>query len=102
MKKIFVCSPLAGDIKKNIYRARKYSRYVVDQGHIPITPHIYFTQFLDDTDPEERQLGMDMGIKLLFACDELWVFGDRISKGMRHEIKWFYSDRPIKIITVSV
>lgn len=54
---------------------------------IPIAPHIYFTQFLDDDDPQERRLGLDMGLELLKLCSELWVFGNRLSEGMKGEIE---------------
>lgn len=85
-KLIYVCSPLRGDIERNIKRASEYSRYVFKQGHIPITPHLYLTTFLDDTNPEERTAGMKMGIELLNICNELWIFGKHISEGMFKEI----------------
>ena len=31
--------------------------------------------------------GMDMGLQLLDICSELWVFGTRISEGMKAEIE---------------
>lgn len=54
MRKIYVCSPLSGDYGNNIEKAKNYSRLVVLRGFIPVTPHIYFTQFLDDSNPGER------------------------------------------------
>ena len=30
---------------------------------------------------------MEMGLELLRVCDELWVFGERISEGIAGEIK---------------
>ncbi len=84
---VYICSPLAGDVKNNQTRARKYCRFAVDRGCIPIAPHIYFTQFMDDGQPEERNLAMFMGIILLTKCAEVWVFGERISKGMRMELQ---------------
>jgi hypothetical protein len=45
-----------------------------------------YPQFLEEDDPEERQLGIDMGLILLSKCHELWVFGNRISSGMSVEI----------------
>jgi len=36
--------------------------------------------------PAERQLALDMGLVMLFACDELWCYGDCISQGMMAEI----------------
>jgi len=87
-KKIFICSPLRGDIKENIKKAKKYSREVVLAGNIPIAPHIYFPQFLDDNNPQERNLGMTMGRELLSMCDEMWIYGDP-TEGMSLEIKQF-------------
>ena len=87
MKKIYVCSRLRGDVETNIENAKRYCEYVVKGcGAIPIAPHIYFTQFLDDDIPEERAFGTLAGLQLLSECDELWYFGDSISKGMVTEI----------------
>ncbi len=87
MKTIYVCSPLAGQIENNIRRAREFSKFVINEGGMPIAPHTIFTQLLDDLIPEERKLGMEMGIEMLKKSDEIWVFGDRISTGMAAEIK---------------
>lgn len=87
MKKIYVCSRLAGDVQNNIEKAKDYARFVVKEcGAMPIAPHIYFTQFLDDSIPEERAFGTEAGLELLSGCDELWYFGDSVSKGMIYEI----------------
>ena len=88
MKKIYICSPLRGNTKQNIKDAKKYCRYVIKKGFMPIAPHIYFTQILDDNIEEERNLGIKMGIELLKLCDELWVFGDKITAGMNKEISY--------------
>jgi len=87
LNKIYVCSRLAGDVNNNIEKAKGYARFVArDCGAIPIAPHIYFTQFLDDTVPEERSFGLMAGLLLLSQCDELWYFGDSVSSGMVREI----------------
>ena len=71
LKKIYVCSRLKGDIENNIEKAKGYARFVAKEcGAIPIAPHIYFTQFLDDTVPEDRAFGMMAGLLLLSDCDE--------------------------------
>jgi hypothetical protein len=88
MKKIYVCSALRGDVEENIRKARCYCEYVVKEfGNIPVAPHIYFTQFLDDNIAEDREFGISAGLFLLSECDELWYFGDTISRGMTDEIK---------------
>jgi hypothetical protein len=86
-KLIFVCSPLRGDVATNQKNAIEYSKKVINEGHIPICPHIYLTQFFDDSKESDRTLGMEMARDLLIYCDEVWVFGDKISKGMLGEIK---------------
>ena len=51
---VYICSPFSGDVETNVANARRYSRYAVDKGYIPIAPHLLFPQFLDDENPEER------------------------------------------------
>ena len=85
---IYICSPLKGDVKRNIEKANYYARYAYSQGCIPLAPHTIFTQFLDDNNPKERNDGMAMGLALLEHCAELWVFGTNITKGMRKEIDY--------------
>lgn len=89
MDKIYICSPLRGDIEKNMQRARNYCRYILlKENVIPVCPHIYFTQFLDDNKEIERKLGTDLGKALLTGCKEIWVFDENgISQGMKEEIE---------------
>ena len=84
---VYVCSPYAGDIESNVAAARRYSRFAVDSGYIPIAPHLLFPQFLRDDDPTERELGLFFGNALMSKCSEVWVYGSTISPGMAAEIK---------------
>ena len=84
---VYICSPYAGDIETNVVAARRYSRFAVEKGYIPIAPHLLFPQFLDDNKPKERELGLFFGNAILSKCAEMWVFGDWISEGMEAEIK---------------
>ena len=86
--KIFICSRLRGDIKNNIQRAKQFSREVMLQGHIPLTPHIYFTLFLDELKEEERDMGINAGLEWIKECDEVWVFDKELSEGMKKEIEF--------------
>lgn len=97
IKKIFICSPYRGhgdtpeevkeDRRQNIRLARYACKYAIGGGHIPFAPHLYFPQFLRDSDSDERMLGLLAGQLWLEQCDELWVIGYRISEGMEAEIK---------------
>ena len=86
MKIIYVASPSAGDIKKNTEFAKKACRHVMEQGHTFFAPHLMYPAILDDRQPQERQLGIDMGLAMLEHCDELWCYGGHISQGMMREI----------------
>ena len=83
---VYICSPYAGDTEKNVENAKRYSRFAVDRHYLPVTPHIYFTQFMDDNIPEERNIAIFMNWVLMSKCAELWVFGNTISSGMKAEI----------------
>ena len=87
MKLIYVASPYAGDIEQNTEYARRACRHVMNEGHAFFAPHLLYPQLLDDSNPQERQLGLNMGLAMLPRCDELWCYGDRISYGMHLEIE---------------
>lgn len=87
MKIIYVASPCAGDIEKNTAFAKTACHHVMEQGHAFFCPHLLYSNILDEHNPKERQLGLDMGLAMLKTCDELWVFGERISQGMMAEIE---------------
>ncbi len=99
---VYICSPYSGDVEANIQNARRYSRYALEQGKIPITPHLLYPQFMDDEDPEERELALQICIILMRSCREVWIFGNVISEGMLKEIleatkrlktiRWFRTD----------
>jgi len=88
VKRVYICSPLAGDIYGNMEKAKNYCREAMERGVLPIAVHLYFTQFLDDNNPVERKSGMKMGLELLKLCDEVWVYGNTISSGMEKEINF--------------
>lgn len=97
---VYICSPYAGDTQQNTLRAEYYCRCAVEQGYIPIAPHIYFPRFIREE--TERQIAMQMNMVLLGKCLELWAFGDNVTAGMKAEIakaksramriRWFTAD----------
>lgn len=92
MKLVYIASPLRGenpsgkDYEKNIRQATKYCENACSLGVLAFAPHLYFTQFYNDTIPEQREKGLEMGLSMLEKCEELWVMGTHISQGMRGEI----------------
>ena len=94
MKSVYICSPYrsylkdpAGrdkEISRNLKLARKGCRIAVERGFIPVAPHLFFPQFLNEE--TERDVGIDMGMELLKNCDAVWVLGRTVSDGMAGEI----------------
>lgn len=97
MDLVYICSAYRGggsgpaEMEPNVARANRYCRFAMQSGVVPLAPHTIFTQFLDDTAPEERMTGLNLGREILARCAELWCFG-RITEGMRQELdlaaKW--------------
>ena len=83
---VYICSPYRGDVATNITNAQQYCRIAFCSGKIPIAPHLYLPQFLDDNNEAERKAGLSLGIEALKLCTEFWVCGDVISQGMSQEI----------------
>ena len=81
---VYICSKYSGDVVGNTEAAKRYSRYAVDAGAIPLAPHLLLPLYLKEE--TERDLAMFMDMVLLGKCDELWVFGSEASPGMSAEI----------------
>lgn len=96
LKKVFICSPYRprgeteeeqkARFQENIDIASGACRFAIDQGAVPYAPHLYFTQYLDDEDENEREQGIILGLSWLARCDELWIIGDTVTDGMDREI----------------
>ena len=81
---VYICSPYRSDPRINVLRARRYCRFAVSKGRVPLAPHLYFPQFLSES--SERDVAFRMNFELLKLCGEIWVFGAERSKGMEWEL----------------
>lgn len=63
------------------------SRTLKQNGMAPFIPHFY-ALILDDSNKEERNLGMLSGLSMLWVCDAVWVFGYEITESMKTEIRF--------------
>lgn len=91
LKRVYVVSPLSANspdlIQDNIERARRLCLLATYEDAAPFAPHAFYTEFLDDTNMDEREIGRMSGLAWLEVCDEVWVWTGRgISGGMREEI----------------
>lgn len=87
MKKVYICAPLGGNIQENLKKAKQYARYSLLCGTAPVVPHFY-ALCLNDNISKEREIGMAAGLSLLWFCDEMWIFGDEMSEGMKAEMQF--------------
>ena len=85
-KLVYVSSPSMENDKGNVNDARRFCKYVLNCGAVPFAPQLFFPQFLDMADAENRVIAIHSGIVVLAECDEVWAFGDRISESMRLEL----------------
>ena len=87
MKKVYICAPLGGDVEGNLERVKRYTRYALMCGTAPVVPHFY-ALCLNDNNQKEREIGLAAGLGMLWFCDELWVFGQTVTEGMKQEIQF--------------
>lgn len=101
-KRIFVCSPVTLGIEavsevaqkneiiaSNIKKAEDYCRKVMLNGDYPYAPHLIATRFTNEHVPEERKMGINIGLAFLKICDALCVFSKtgKFGKGMEAEMR---------------
>ena len=74
--------PFAGDIPRNTLYAARLCLYALEKGFAPFASHLLYTQFLDDSDPLQRELGINAGLafrkatgRALFGVDYGWSPG---------------------------
>lgn len=83
---VFICHPFENK-QENLEKTKRFCKMALEEDLIPISPALHYPQFLDDSNPHERELGQFCGLMILKKCDFLWVCGEYISKGMENEIK---------------
>lgn len=87
MKLVYICSLYAGEVERYIRFAQEACRYAISQNCAPVAVHLLYPQLLDDMVPKERKIGIQMGLRILINCEELWLCGSPISAGMLYELK---------------
>lgn len=94
-------SPYAGDVDKNVAYALAALRDSLLRGEAPLASHLLYTQqgVIDDTDVNQRRLGIEAGLAWVKRADATVVYVDRgVSKGMHQGIqRALLADRPVLI-----
>lgn len=82
-KRVIIESPYKGDIKRNMAYLNLAMLDSIRRGEAPIASHKLYTDILNDDDPEERQLGINLGFAWLKAADLVAFYIDLgMSNGM--------------------
>ncbi len=88
MKRVIIESPYRGDgyrdTADNIVYLNRCLKDSMRRGEAPFASHGFYTMFLDDKVPLERDIGMAAGWAWMQVCDLVVVYTDRgISQGMK-------------------
>lgn len=89
MKICYIAHKISGDIEANLADLRRIIR-VINLGYpdvAPFCPYYVDIVSLDDNVPAERERGIANDVELINRgfIDEVWLTGDTISTGMKHE-----------------
>ncbi|XKH55566.1 hypothetical protein LG293_09875 [Citricoccus nitrophenolicus] len=88
-RRVIIESPYAGDVDANTDYARRCMADSLSRGEAPFASHLLYTQpgVLDDTDPDERQDGIEAGLVWGRTADLTAVYVDHgVSAGMSQGI----------------
>ncbi len=87
---------------------QQLTKFVLDEGRVPITPFMLFDYYLLHTVPKE--LVREAMNNLIARCEEMWVFGPMslglrvqvgIAKRMRKPVRYFdISDLPYRVVSI--
>ena len=89
--RVYVCSPLRAPDSEtpalHLTWARAMCLKAWTAGYVPLAPHLYFPQLLDDDDPHTRAAGISLGIDLLLTVSQVFALGIPVSDGMSRELE---------------
>jgi hypothetical protein len=87
MRRVFVASPYAGQVERNLRYLEACMWDCLQKEEAPFAAHRLFPGVLDDGKLDERSLGIRAGLAWLDSADALVAYTDLgISKGMREEM----------------
>ncbi len=84
-RRVYVCHPFRDDPAGNIERVRRISEGLVGEGVLPIAPHLYLPQLVEEA--TNRAQALSLCLELLAACDEVRVYGEVVTDGMALELR---------------
>lgn len=91
MKIVYIAHPIGGDVKNNLEKIKNIVRFI-NLNYPSVLPFAHYwldCHALNDDVPAERNRGIQNDHELFNRkfIDEVWLYGDRISAGMKAEIE---------------
>ena len=91
MKVIYIAHPISGDVAGNLKKIIRISRKInlKEPNVVPFAPYYLDCLSLNDNSIKERERGIRNDHFLIKKgfIDEIRLYGNRISKGMREEVR---------------
>jgi hypothetical protein len=85
-KLVYIAHQYTGDESNNYQLALRWVRWAAAKPQIvPVAPWLVYIQALNNDDPREKELGMQLNFRVLERCQELWLCGPHMSEGMIRE-----------------
>ena len=90
MRAIYLCHPIAGDVEANVAEVERIYNELWERWGLqyPVAPYLLSLKngTDDDSDPHSRARGLQIDSDMVKRCDEVWLFGPKISSGLLHYI----------------
>lgn len=85
----YIAHPIGGDVEGNLARIREIVKHINSTTNVvPLVPYYSDVASCDDNDPlmRARCIRNDHAIIASGIVNEMWLYGDKISKGMFDEV----------------
>jgi len=84
---VYICHPVSslGLVKARIL-ANRASEYVISKGMLPISSVRLIGDLIDNNKDYDK--AMKWSMDLVHVCNQLWVFSDQLTYGMKQEIEY--------------
>lgn len=88
MKIIYICSAYGGDLQ-NYVKSKAYCREVIREGNLPVALRVFLPPLIqrgEGESKEEREYTLAAAATIIPHCDEVRVYGHKITSDMQKEI----------------
>ena len=85
-KRVYICAPYDGENTRSREKIWGYCLFARERTYAPSAPFLYYPQFMPEIYEKEMQLMRSLALRDLLTCEEIWVFGNKVTPEMENEI----------------